>query len=331
MEDGYLGEAIGRQFSPVLQFQHRDVRSVHLPLETGFHNLAIAASKQRYPRQARKTGIGLLGAGQMMFLKIMAVVDETADTKDLEQFLDALNDKVHIPTDIIVLEGMVADSLEAASPYENVHSKLLIDATTLADADPRSQHDPLEGSFRMEVPAWRQGLEAPPRFDNLAAVEALDNVVQARMLRDSMLVVTTHVKGTPAPLTGSSESDDESEHQRRERIIQLRNLIWQLEGSENLRWLFITNDDLDLHGPKARRRLLWQLPSRFDVGRGLTFDETKERLCWDATTPIPSQTHGVRRWPAITLHDEETLAKVAQHPELTKYKWPPHLSFEGPQ
>ena len=331
MEDGYLGEAIGRQFSPVLQFQHRDVRSVHLPLETGFHNLAIAASKQRYPRQARKTGIGLLGAGQMMFLKIMAVVDETADTKDLEQFLDALNDKVHIPTDIVVLEGMVADSLEAASPYENVHSKLLIDATTLAAADPRSQHDPLEGSFSMEVPAWRQGLEAPPEFDNLAAVEALDNVVQARMLRGSMLVVTTHVKGTPAPLTGSSDSNDEAELKRRERIIQLRNSIWQLKGGENLRWLFITNDDLDLHGPKARRRLLWQLPSRFDVGRGLTFDETKERLCWDATTPIPSEEHGVRRWPAITLHDEETLAKVAAHTELNKYEWPPHLSFGGPE
>jgi hypothetical protein len=104
-----------------------------------------------------------------------------------------------------------------------------------------------------------------------------------------------------------------------------------LKGAENLRWLFITNDDLDLHGPKARRRLLWQLPSRFDVGRGLTFDETKERLCWDATTPIPSEEHGVRRWPAITLHDEETLAKVAAHPELNKYEWPPHLSFGGPE
>ena len=71
MEDGYLGEAIGRQFSPVLNFQHRDVLSVHLPLETGFHNLAILASKQRYPRQARKTALGLFGAGQMMFLKII--------------------------------------------------------------------------------------------------------------------------------------------------------------------------------------------------------------------------------------------------------------------
>ena len=330
MEDGYLGEAIGRQFSPVLQFQHRDVRSVHLPLETGFHNLAIAASKQRYPRQARKTGIGLLGAGQMMFLKIMAVTDEDHDTKDLDAFLDVLNNNVDITTDVVVLPGMVADSLEAASPYENVHSKLLIDATTLPAADPRHPSPPPEGSFSQDTPAWRQGLEPAPAFTGLNEVLAIEDVVQARMLRDSMLVVTTNVPGTPTPLEGSSTSDDPSESSRRDKIKQLKESIWQLDSSSSLRWLFITNDDMDLDVPKARRRLLWQLTSRFDVGRGLFFDSNRERLCWDATTPIPSDEHGVRRWPAITLHDEATLAKVAAHPELNKYEWPPHLSFGGP-
>ena len=331
MEDGYLGEAIGRQFSPVLRFQHRDVRSVHLPLETGFHNLAIAASKQRYPRQARKTGIGLLGAGQMMFLKIMAVTDEDHDTKDLEAFLDVLNDNVDIASDVVVLPGMVADSLEAASPFENVHSKLLIDATTLPASDPRHPSAPPEGSFSQDAPAWRQGLEPAPAFDGLSDVLAIDDVVQARMLRDSMLVVTTHVPGTPEPLTGSSTSNDEAETNRRLKIEQLKNSIWQLDSHSSLRWLFITNDDVDLEVPKARRRLLWQLTSRFDVGRGLFFDDAQTRLCWDATTPIPSEQHGVRRWPAITLHNEETLAKVAAHPELDKYSWPPHLSFGGPK
>ena len=111
----------------------------------------------------------------------------------------------------------------------------------------------------------------------------------------------------------------------------MKNSIWELDHSSSLRWLFITNDDVDLEVPKARRRLLWQLTSRFDVGRGLFFDDERARLCWDATTPIPSEEHGVRRWPAITLHDEETLAKVASHPELEKYAWPPHLSFGGPE
>ena len=62
-----------------------------------------------------------------MFLKIIAAIDDQ-NPKDLEAFLDALNDKVEISQDIVVLPGMVADSLEAASPFENVHDKLLIDA-----------------------------------------------------------------------------------------------------------------------------------------------------------------------------------------------------------
>ena len=329
MEDGYLGEAIGRQFSPVLQFQHRDVRSVHLPLETGFHNLAIVAAKQRYPRQARKTALGLLGAGQMMFLKVIITVDPDQSPKDLEALLDALNDKVEIANDVIVLEGMVADSLDASSPYENVHDKLIIDATTIPERDPRSDNEPLEGSFKQATPKWRQGLVESDSFAEIESVKKIAEVTDARMLRNNMLVVTTNVEGSPSPKTGSETFNDEAEAARIERISQLKNSIWQLDSKKCLRWLFITNDDMDLNCKKARRRLLWQLTSRFDVGRGLFFDEERQRLCWDATTPIPSETHGVRRWPAITLHSEETLEKVAAHPELAKYEWPVHLEFGG--
>ena len=265
-----------------------------------------------------------------MFLKTIITVDENQNPKDLEALLDALNDKVEIKNDIIVLEGMVADSLDAASPFENVHDKLIIDATTIPSKDPRSNDEPLEGSFKQETPAWRQGLESSPAFTNIAKVKELADVSDARMLRDNMLVVTTNVVSTPSPLTGQNDSDDAAEDNRIAQISQLKNSIWQLDNSKSLRWLFITNDDLDLNCKKARRRLLWQLTSRFDVGRGLFFDEDKTRLCWDATTPIPSSKFGVRRWPAITLHSDETLEKLSKHPELDKYEWPAHLEFGGP-
>lgn len=329
MEDGYLGEAIGRQFSPVLQFQHRDVNSVHLPLETGFHNLAIVAAKQRYPRQARKTALGLLGAGQMMFLKSIIAIDYNQDPRDLEALLDSLNDKVEIAKDVIVLEGMVADSLDASSPYENVHDKLIIDATSIPIRDPRSPNLPPEGSFNQETPKWRQGLNDSEKFEEIAKVLEIDDVSDARMLRNNMLVVTTSIENSPSSKSGSEIFDDEAETRRIEKISQLKKLIWQLDFKKCLRWLFITDNDMDLTCKKARRRLLWQLTSRFDVGRGLSFDEDKQRLCWDATTPIPSEKHGVRRWPAITLHSQETLDKVASHPELAQYEWPPHLKFGG--
>ena len=331
MEDGFLGEAIGRQFGPVLRFQHRDVVSVHLPLETGFHNLAIVASKQRYPRQARKTALGLLGAGQMMFLKSIVVVDADRDPKDLEGFLDDLNSKVDPAEDVLVLDGMVADALEAASPYENVHDKVLIDATSIPTTDPRSSASPLEGSFQRDAPAWRRGEAEAPGWggEDLRAVLDIDGVSDARLLRTSILVVTTHVEGRPSPRTGAElePNGGEGESRRKSQVLQLRNRIWQLDEAEHVRWLMITDDDLDLHTEKARRRLLWQLFSRFDVGRGLSFDDERRRICWDATTPIPSEEHGVRRWPAVTLHNEQTLEKVKQHPELANYSWPPHLTF----
>ena len=137
MEDGFLGEAIGAQFTPVLRFQHRDVRSVFLPLETGFHNLAVVSSRQRYPRQARKTALGLLGAGQMMLLKTVMLIDEDEDPHDLNVFLDALNDRVDPSEDIIEIHGLPGDSLDPANPFENVQAKLIVDATSLPEADPR--------------------------------------------------------------------------------------------------------------------------------------------------------------------------------------------------
>ena len=166
-------------------------------------------------------------------------------------------------------------------------------------------------------------------FAEIESVKKIPEVTDARMLRNNMLVVTTNIEGSPSPRTGSETFNDEAEAARIDRISQLKNSIWQLDSKKCLRWLFLTNDDMDLKCRKARRRLLWQLTSRFDVGRGLFFDEDRQRLCWDATTPIPSETHGVRRWPAITLHSEETLEKVAAHPELAKYEWPVHLEFGG--
>ncbi len=295
MEDGYLGEAIGDALLPVLRFQHRDVVDTFLPLETGFHNLAVVASKQRYPRQARKTALGLLGAGQMMFLKVVVVVDDGHPVKDMEALLDALECKVNVPDDLVEIRGMVADTLAHTSPWENIHDKLIIDATTAAEGDPIER--PKEGSIGNSL---------------AISVSAIDGVAQARMLRPSMMVVTTDVEGGPRPEENMEEADENLASQQRERIASIRDSIWRLEASKDLRWLFITDSDADLEVEGWKRRLLWQLFCRFDVGRDLHFDKDRARVAWDATAPIPSNDGPlpVRRWPAVTLHDPELVSRV---------------------
>jgi len=296
MEDGYLGEGVGDAFRPVLQFQHRDVIDLFLPLETGFHNLAIVASKQRYSRQARKTALGLLGAGQMMFLKSIIACDPSHPVKNLESLLDVLDSNVSISDDIQILNGQVADSLAHASPWNDVHSKIIIDASSPVVGDP------LHG---IKLPEGPGGLLAE-------AVSSVDGICAVRMMRPSIMVVTTHIEGGPKQEVSMEQVDEDAARKQRSQIARIRDEIWSMDNSKNLRWLFITDDDADLQSEDWKRRLLWQLFCRFEVSRDLHFDEEGKRLAWDATAPIPSMEGPlpVRRWPAVTLHDPEVEAKV---------------------
>ncbi len=357
MEDGYLGEGIADAFLPVLNFQHRDVVDLFTPLGTGFHNLAIISSKQRYPRQARKTCLGLLGAGQLMFSKISVAVDPDHPVKDLNALLDSLHEKVDPASDLISIPGLVADTLDSSSPWENVHDKLLIDATTIPIADPRKGGVGLpRGTSYDSTPDWRRGLiEAPGvSVDFCARVRALDSVSEVLQLRPSMLVITTKIDDSPSPITGMEAILDpsswaiqvEASRAQRQKIFQLMNSIWQLEESENLRWLFITDDDVKLHSAGVNRKLLWQLTVRFDVGRDLHFDSERKRICWDATTPIPhpgrraleeagqqisalDPIYPIRSWPALTLHNAATLTKVTNMAGYDGYEqraWEPNVT-----
>ena len=122
------------------------------------------------------------------------------------------------------------------------------------------------------------------------------------------------------PLTASINEDDAKA--QREKISQLRKSIWQLDSKNELRWLFVTDNDMNLHGEGAMRRLLWQLTSRFAVERDFIVENG--RIFWDATTPIPSVEGPtpVRRWPAITMHDPETLDAIER---FDLPPWPDNL------
>ena len=132
------------------------------------------------------------------------------------------------------------------------------------------------------------------------------------MLRPNMMVVTTNIEGGPKPEESMEEENEELAWQQREKISKICKDIWSLEGSNNLKWLFITDDDIDLRAKNWKRKLLWQLFCRFDVSRDIHFDDDKKRLAWDATAPIPSKKGDipVRRWPAVTLHNSETIENV---------------------
>ena len=126
------------------------------------------------------------------------------------------------------------------------------------------------------------------------------------------MVITTEVQGGPLPEESMEEENEQLANLQRQRISAIIDSIWKLEASKGLRWLFITDIDADLQDEDWKRRLLWQLFCRFDVSRDLHFDESKTKVAWDATAPIPSKEGPipVRRWPAVTLHDPDLVRTV---------------------
>ena len=128
MEDCYLGKATERIFLPFLKMQLPEIVDINLPIEGIFHNMAIVSIKKEYPGQAKKVMHALWGMGQMMFTKIIVVVDEYVDVQNISEVLWKLGNNIDPKRDITFVEGPL-DVLNHASDLPNIGSKMGIDAT----------------------------------------------------------------------------------------------------------------------------------------------------------------------------------------------------------
>ncbi|MFM7900580.1 MAG: UbiD family decarboxylase domain-containing protein, partial [Bacteroidota bacterium] len=82
-EDAWIGKATERIFlAPIKMTMVPEIVDMVLPVEGVFHNLVIVKIRKEYPGQALKVMNSLWGAGQMMFTKMMVVVDADVDIHD---------------------------------------------------------------------------------------------------------------------------------------------------------------------------------------------------------------------------------------------------------
>ncbi len=128
MEDYWLGMATERMFLPLLQSVLPEVVDYHMPAEGVFHNLVFVAIKKQYPGHAFKVMNALWGQGQMMFAKVIVVVDEHVNVQDeKEAWWEALN-HIDPQRDVLFTKGP-ADALDHAAGLPWLHSKMGIDGT----------------------------------------------------------------------------------------------------------------------------------------------------------------------------------------------------------
>ena len=128
MEDFYIGGASVKLFLPIFKMNFPEIVDIALPAEGVFHNLVFVSIKKTYPMQYYKIMHGLWGMGQMMFTKVIVVVDAGVNVHNTSEVLFHLTANTDPQRDSIFTKGP-SDVLDHATSEIAMGSKLGIDAT----------------------------------------------------------------------------------------------------------------------------------------------------------------------------------------------------------
>ncbi|WP_172684254.1 UbiD family decarboxylase domain-containing protein, partial [Desulfosarcina cetonica] len=145
-EDYYLGEALQAMTLPLLKMIRPAVMDLWAYPEAGFHALAVMSVAERYPREALKHTLGMLGEGQVSLTKVMITVDQRVDVRDFTAVSQALWRHLDAATGIHLLAPTALDTLDFTGPAMNTGSRLILMATDAGG-------DPLRGTPPGKIPA----------------------------------------------------------------------------------------------------------------------------------------------------------------------------------
>jgi 4-hydroxy-3-polyprenylbenzoate decarboxylase len=126
-EDFYISKAIEKIFlKPIQMFIAPEIKELFLPKEGVSHNIAIVSINKTYPGQAIKIANAMWGAGQMMFCKIIIVLDSNAYS--VSAIIDAMSKYWNPTADTYFSKGPL-DVLDHAAHQQGFGGKMCVDAT----------------------------------------------------------------------------------------------------------------------------------------------------------------------------------------------------------
>src|SRR5438552_2314899 len=152
-EDFFIGDYLQSLLSPLFPLVMPSVRDLWSYGESGFHSLAAAVVRERYPREALVAGFRILGEGQLALTKFLIITDTPIDLHDFREVLEHVLARVHWETDFFIFANASMDTLDYTSGKVNQGSKaILMGLGEAARELPREFRDELpNGVSRAEV------------------------------------------------------------------------------------------------------------------------------------------------------------------------------------
>lgn len=279
MEDAYIGLATERIFlSPIRFAMVPELKDMILPVAGVAHNFTVVKIEKNYPGQAIKVMNSLWGAGQMMFNKVLIVVDHDVDIHDSKQLMKAFSENFEPAYSLHFSKGPM-DVLDHASHKFAFGSKLGVDLTV---PFPEESAEPTKNESVIE------------NFD----VEGLKTVNYVSGCNDLL-----HKQSLPVLLLNVDKTLGFSKNELFSQLLELK-------GIQKFKAIVLFNNGADL---ADHQTLLWLLGGNIEPERDISVHshlQNKKIVLVDAT--FKTETHDVfeRLWPNVVTMDDETISSI---------------------
>lgn len=277
MEDCYIGKATERLFLPLLQMVSSEIVNIDFPLEGVFHGCVIISIKKRFPGHAKKVMNTAWGMGQMMYTKMVIVVDEDVLPSDYKKVARCVLEQMSPKEDMIFSPGPL-DALDHASPMAHYGYRLGIDAT---------KKFPEEG-----MNEWHQ-------LNELEEVTFAVSEAMEGLIREMALIKEGVFKGYTIASIRKQEAED---------INRVCQFYWEQTQLKS-KCLIIVDEAIDIHHAST---VSWKLFNNIDANRDIARiadDQGNVHVLIDATKKGPMDGHH-RPWPDDIIMSEEIKEKV---------------------
>lgn len=291
MEDAYIGLATERIFlSPIRMAMVPELKDMTLPVAGVAHNFTVVKIEKSYPGQAVKVMNSLWGAGQMMFNKVLVVVDGEVDIHNHNSILKAFSEKFDPAYSLHFSKGPL-DILDHSSGKFAFGSKLGIDLT-----------QPLpEESLEKNKNENNENL-------NPGALKKLPGVNDINRLDDISALL----------LTVSKDDDYEKK--------QFKKTLSEIPGISSYKFILLFNQGTDLNDSFT---LLWLIGGNLEPARDVSVLHSGTVLI-DATFKTQHHDNFKRDWPNVVTMDDKTIQEVDKNWEklgLGEFIPSPSLKF----
>lgn len=291
MEDCYMSKATERAFLPLLQMLFPEIVDLNLPLEGVFHNCAIVSINKRYPGHGKKIMNALWGMGQMMYTKMIIVVDQETKPDNLEAVWEKILNHCDANKDMIFSEGPL-DALDHASDVPFYGTRLGIDATAKR----------VEEGERIK---WPQKKKKAEKLDLNHLQQQFPGIVDGYIPLEGVFYNCTIIAiNKKHPM----------------KVKALMYALWDKEEIKSSKCLIVVDKEVEA---KDLSTVAWKIFNNIDAKRDLIFSEVSlkaegydeekvfTRIGIDATKKGPEDGHD-RAWPNDINMTKDIKDKVDQ-------------------